>query len=409
VSIDSNTSTAADSTLLDELCAGLRMFVRAEVVPRHEKLPAAELHQYYDTAGRFHPEILRLFREVRMASAEAGFYTCLAPAEVGGGGLGYVALFRLWETLFETCGSKYWLGHQTLGHWSRALSHLHLRVDPGFRAEILPALADGSQTSCFAMSEPDAGSDIWRMGTTATRVDGGWVVNGTKQWVTNAPYAEWMTVFAVTDRAAFSAKRGGLTGFIVAADSPGLRVDSVLAMFGHSGGDEGIISFEDVFVPDRQVIGEPGEGLRYAMSGISMGRMYNSARAVGVGHWALQLAVEYAEQRVTFGKPLIENQAIAFPLAESAMELHASRLVGLDAATDLDAGIDARLKVSISKAYAVEAAIRAVDRSIQVHGAMGLTNEMHLTEAWQQMRRTNIADGSAEMMRIQIAKFLRSK
>jgi acyl-CoA dehydrogenase len=393
---------------LDDLCEGLRSFIHSEVEPRQQMIPA-EHHQFFGSDGRFHPEILRLWTEVRQASAAAGYYTALAPAAVGGGGLGFEALYRLWQTVFETCGAQWWLGHQAIGHWSRGPSHLYLEVASELREAVLPDLASGTKTTCFAMSEPDAGSDIWRTRTKATKVEGGWLINGVKQWVTNSPYADWILVFAVSDPVAFAARAGGMTGFLVPADAPGFRVDSVIALFGHSGGDEGILSFSDVFVPDVQVIGPPGEGLRLAMSGISMGRMYNSARAVGLARWALRKAIAYGEARDTFGKPIIENQAISFPLADAAMELHAARLMGLDAARALDRGENVRTRVSMCKAYSIEAAIRTIDHAMQVHGAMGFTNEIHLAEAWQQMRRTRVADGSAEMMRRAIVKDLRAR
>jgi acyl-CoA dehydrogenase len=393
---------------LDDLCDGLRSFLLAEAARRQQKIPS-EHHQVFGPDGRFHQWILDLWTEVREASAQAGYYTALAPAAVGGGGLGFEALYRMWETLFETCGAELWLGHQAIGHWSRGPSHLYLEVAPELRDAVLPELASGRKTTCFAMSEPDAGSDIWRTRTSAKRVDGGWVLNGTKQWVTNSPYADWILVFAVTDPERFATRKGGMTGFLVPADAPGFRVDSVIALFGHSGGDEGILSFDDVFVPDLNVIGEPGDGLRLAMSGISMGRMYNSARAVGLARWALAKALAYAEDRETFGKPIIENQAISFPLADAAMEIHAARLMGLDAARALDQGEEVRTRVSMCKAYSIEVAARAIDHAVQVHGAMGFTNEMHLSEAWQQMRRTRVADGSAEMMRRNIVKHLRMK
>jgi acyl-CoA dehydrogenase len=385
---------------------GLTAFLRAEVVPRQHALRDAGVAMY-DGGGRLSPEVLQAFAEVRRASASAGFYTMLLAEELGGGGLGFEALFRLWETLFDVCGAEYWLGHQAISHWSRGPSHLYQLMNSDFRDEVYPRLMNGELTTCFALSEPDAGSDIWRLRTVAERVDGGWLLNGTKQWSTNAPYADWCLAFVVTDRAAFSQHRGGVTGFIVNMHADGVLLESVIRMFGHAGGDEGIISFQDTFAPDRQVIGAPGEGLTYAMSGISTGRLYNSARATGLAKWAVSKALNYAEERTTFGEPLIENQAISFPLADAAMEIHAAHLMGLDTARALDEGRQARTEVSMMKTYSIEMAIRAIDHAIQVHGAMGLTNELHLTEAWQQLRRTRIADGSSEMMRIQIVKALR--
>jgi acyl-CoA dehydrogenase len=403
--VDSVTG-AVDGVDLDQLTEGLRDFIRAEVVPRQQAL-GPHLSEF-GADGRFRPEVLAAVSEVRQTSAAAGFYTMLAPAEVGGGGLGFEALYRSWATVFDTCGSEYWLGHQMISHWSRGPSHLLLQVDPAFRDEMLPDLAAGRKTSCFAMSEPDAGSDVWQMRTTAERGDGGWVLNGMKQWSTNSPYADWGVTFAVTDAEAFRRKGKGLTGFVIDMHAPGVRVESVIAMFGHAGGDEGIISYNDVFVPDRQVIGQPGDGLKHAMSGVSMGRVYNSGRAVGLAKWALSKALAYAEVRSTFGQPIIENQGISFPLATSAMELHAAYTMGIDTARRLDRGEQLRLEVSMMKAYSTEMAVRAIDHAVQVHGAMGFTNELHLSEAWQQMRRTCVADGSSEIMRTQIVKALRS-
>jgi acyl-CoA dehydrogenase len=257
----------------------------------------------------------------------------------------------------------------------------------------------GDTSLCFAMSEPDAGSDIWNMRTRAERATHGWVISGTKQWITNAPYADHALVFAVSDRADFAARAGGLTAFLVPTTAPGLRIDSVIKMFGHPGGDEGIVSLDEVEVADDQVVGEVGGGVALAMSGVSAGRVYNAARAVGLGRWALEKALSYASERETFGRPIIENQGVSFPLAEAAMALHAARLVGVDAARQRDAGQDARLSVSIAKALATETAVRVIDTAVQVHGAMGFTNELGLSEAWQQVRRICIADGSAEMMR----------
>ncbi len=385
---------------------GLTSFLQAEVFPRQDALRDEGIATY-DARGRLSPEVLAAFSQVRRASAAAGFYTMLLAEDLGGGGLGFEALFRLWETLFDVCGAEYWLGHQAISHWSRGPSHLYQLMDAGFRNEVYPGLLSGELTTCFALSEPDAGSDIWALRTTAERVDGGWLLNGTKQWSTNAPYADWCLVFVVSDREAFSQRRGGVTGFIVSMAADGVVLDSVIHMFGHAGGDEGIVSFQDAFVPDRQVIGEPGLGLTYAMSGISTGRIYNSARAIGLAKWAVTMALGYAVERTTFGAPLIENQAISFPLADAATEIHAAHLMGLDTARSLDEGRSVRAEVSMTKTYSIEMAIRAIDHAIQVHGAMGLTNDLHLTEAWQQMRRTRIADGSSEMMRLQIVKALR--
>ncbi|HVX20593.1 MAG TPA: acyl-CoA dehydrogenase family protein [Acidimicrobiales bacterium] len=395
---------------LDDVVDGLRAFLLTEVVPRHDRAGEGlrDPRSYYAPDGRYTPEVLGLMREVRQASARAGYYTMCVPVALGGAGLGFEALFRGWEAVFRTCGTDHWLGYQALAHWARGPGSLLAAMSPEVQEELAPGLMDGTLSMCFAMSEPDAGSDIWAMRTEAAPSGTDWVLNGTKQWITNSPYADHAVVFAVTDRAQLVARRGGITAFAVPTATPGFAVDSLIPMFGHSGADEGIVSLRDCTVPESRIVGHLHGGLRLAMAGVSEGRMYNSARAVGLARWALAKAADYAESRVTFGRPIIENQGVAFPLAESAMEVHAARLAGLDCARALDRGEADRVRVSMTKAFCTESAVRAIDRAVQVHGGMGFTNEMGLAEAWQQVRRICVADGSAEMMRRQIAKGLRS-
>lgn len=397
---------------LDDILDGLRGFLDAEVIPRHrqrndELLDRADL---YDAGGRYRPEVLDLIRAVREASARAGYYGMLVSEDGGDAapGMGFEALYRVWQAIFRHCGTEYWLGHHAVAHWARGPSHLLTHASPAVRERILPDLLSGQATTCFAMSEPDAGSDAWRMRTRATREPGGgWRINGTKQWITNAPYAQHAIVFAITDDEMAAARRGGVTAFLVPTDAAGFVIDRVIRFFGHSGGDEAIISFTDVRVPDDHVIGAPGEGFRLAMQGVSTGRIYNSARSVGLAEWALDRAATYASQRHTFGRPLIDNQGVAFPLADRVTEVHAAQLMGLNCARLLDGGAEARTEVAMTKVYSTEAAVRAIDTAMQVHGAMGFTNEVGLGEAWHQARRICVADGASEILRRQIARALR--
>lgn len=405
------TTATFTSTDLNEVIDGLLSFLRAEVVPRQHELEATYglVGIPYTDDGRFAPDVQSAAREIRMLAAAAGYYGMLAPEEIGGAGLGHEALFRIWETVYHFCGGRYWLGYNAVAHWSRGPSHLFLQVNEGLRADVLPSLIDGSSTMCFAMSEPDAGSDVWMMRTRAVQADGGWILSGTKQWITNAPYADYAFVFAVTDGDAVTSRTGGITAFLVPTATAGFRIDSTIRMFGHRGGDEAIVSLNDVFVPESAIVGEVGGGLRLALSGVSVGRLYNTARAVGLAQWALEQALVHAEERITFGKPIIENQAVSFPLANNAMEIHAARLMGIDCSRAHDQGRYVRKELCMAKAYATETAVRAIDHAMQVHGALGFTNELHLSEAWQQARRICVADGSAEIMRQQIVKHLRKE
>jgi alkylation response protein AidB-like acyl-CoA dehydrogenase len=177
-------------------------------------------------------------------------------------------------------------------------------------------------------------------------------------------------------------------------------------MFGSIGGDEAELRLEDISVQPWQLVGTLHQGFQTALHGVSIGRIYNAARAVGYGRWALEIALEHAKAREAFGKPIAEHQGVSFPLAESAMELHGAHLMGLNAARLLGQGGLAIKELSMVKAYLVEIGVRAVDRAMQVHGAMGFTNEMNLTEAWHALRAVNVADGTNEILRRTIAQRL---
>lgn len=393
---------------MDQVVDGLGRFLQAEVARRHEQHGdlLADPHAVHAPDGRLTPEVLGLMREVRNASSGAGYYTMLTPTELGGEGLGFEALFRSWETVFRLCGSRNWLGWHSLAHWTKGPNPLLANVEAAVRDRFLPGLLSGDTTMCFAMSEPDAGSDAWRMRTRAVRGDGGWIVNGEKQWISNAAHADLAIVFAVTDSGKAAAKSGGVTAFLVPTDATGFDVHSVIPLFGHSGSNEGIIQLVDLFVPDDHVVGEVDQGFALAMQGVSMGRVYNAAKGVGLARWALEMACDYMGERHAFGVPIVEHQGISFPIAESAMEVHAAHLLGLNTARLLDSGAPARKELAMAKAYSTEVAVRAVDRAMQVHGAMGFTNELGLAEAWQQLRQVLVADGSSEILRRQIIQRL---
>ena len=185
---------------------------------------------------------------------------------------------------------------------------------------------------------------------------------------------------------------------MVPTDAPGFTVESVVKLFGHAGGNEGALVLEDIEVEPWQLVGKLDEGFRIAVYGVSLGRIYNSARSVGLGRWALEQAIAYSQQREAFGKTIANYQAVSHPLADAATELHAAHLLGLNAATLLDRGERAIKELSMAKSYSVQAGFRAVDRAIQTFGGMGLTNEIGLTELWHTLRIINIADGTNEIL-----------
>jgi acyl-CoA dehydrogenase len=396
------------SSDIDTLLAGLRAFVDAEVVIREERAGTllSDPRRKYRPDGRLSDEVLELVREIRMASAAAGYYSMFVPASIGGGGLGSEALYRVWEDLYHHYGSHNWLMSWVVAHWARGPSHVLQHATPAVRERVLPDLLSGEASMCFGMSEPDAGSDARMMRTRAVADGGDWILSGSKIWITNGPYAEYAVIFARIDSASEDAHRGRISAFLVPTDSPGFSAEPTIRMFGEIGSDEAILHLDEVRVGPEMVLGQLGDGFSIAMSGVSAGRVYNSARAVGLARWAIETATGYVTRREAFGHPIAEHQGVAFPLAESAMEIHAAHLMGLNCALLLDQGRVATKELSMAKAFSTEAAVRAIDRVIQAHGAIGFTNELGLVEAFHSVRKACVADGTSEILRRTIARRL---
>jgi acyl-CoA dehydrogenase len=256
----------------------------------------------------------------------------------------------------------------------------------------------GETSMCFGLSEPGAGSDASMIRTRAERTERGWRISGRKLWTSNGPNADWCIVFAITDPERAARKKGGISGFMVPTDAPGFEVESVVKLYGAPGGHEGALLLDNIDVEPWQLVGTLHEGFKLALYGVSLGRVYNSARAVGQGRWALEKALDYAKQREAFGQSISNYQGVAFPLADCATELHAAHLLGLNAALLLDQGSPAIKELSMAKSYSVQVGLRAVDRAMQTHGGMGLTNEVGLVHAWHDLRTVNIADGTNEIL-----------
>jgi alkylation response protein AidB-like acyl-CoA dehydrogenase len=385
---------------IEAIRSGLRAFARAEILPRHEahRDLFEDGRRLYREDGRFSDELLALIGEVRRAAAKAGYFGMCVPEELGGGGLGHLAYYVGWEELFRLCGPNNWLMLYAISHWAFGPSRLLEKVTPRAREEILAPLMAGDKSMCFGLSEPGAGSDAAALATKATPDGEGWRISGRKIWTTNAPVADYCIVFAITDPEKAAARRGGISAFLVPTDSPGFQIQRVIKLFGHIGGDEAEVVLEDVAVEPWQLVGELHQGFRTAIYGVSLGRIYNAARAVGYGRWALEQAFDYAQTREAFGHPIADYQGVTFPLAESAMELHGAHLMGLNASALLDRGEEAIKELSMAKAYSVQVGYRAVDRAMQTHGAMGFTNEIGLYHAWHALRIVNVADGTNEIL-----------
>jgi len=393
------------------LIDSVHKFIEAEVAPIQAALGDRfwDERQHYTPSGKEAPEITAARRQVREASARAGFYTMFCPKDYGGAELGVRLWFLCWESLFHRYGppSKQ-LAFFVFSHFTSGPHEVWKYAKPELQAEVLPELTAGRLQGCFGMSEPDAGSDAWMMRTTAVRDGDDWVINGMKQWTSWSPTADFVMVYAITDKALFAARRGGISCFYVPTDTPGFKVESVIKIFGRLGGSEGILSFTDVRVPDKHMVGELNRGFDLAMLGVRHGRLANAGRTLGLGRWALEKTIDYAKVRKTFGSTLAEHQTIRNYIAEATAILYAGRAMALDCADKADQGRDVRTEVSILKYFTTENLFTVLDKCIQIHGGMGLVNETRLYDAWHQARMTRIVEGASEIQLRQIAQHVLS-
>jgi acyl-CoA dehydrogenase len=395
---------------VEQVVDGLIRFIDQEIVPietEHAQLLGSH-RRLTDERGRYVPEVVELRKRVRMLSADAGFYTIFGDEAYGGANLDAVYAFHVYEAISQRYGPRRPLIHQVVipSPFTNGLSPVLKFVNPDVLAPHLPGIASGEKSLCFGLSEPNAGSDVLGMRTRAVKDGSDWVINGSKQWITNSPYADYAMLFAITDPEKAAARQGGISGFFIPTDTPGFSVPGSIALMGTLGAELGIVSLEDVRVPQSHVIGELHNGLKVAMGGVNVGRVGLSASCVGTARWALEQATEYAKTRQTFGKPIGEHQMIQAHLAEAAMDIYAGRNLALNCAWRLTQGQPARKEISMTKAFCTEMQVRVVDKCMAVHGAMGLTNELRLEEAFRFARIACIPDGTPEIQRRTVAREL---
>lgn len=391
-------------------------FIDSEIVPleKENKKILEDESKIYDEKLYLRKEIIELRQYARKKSAEAGFYTMFVPKELGGAGLGPITSVFLNIALHAKYGpgrllitpGKGLLIVPLIAGFVDGPSSLLLGLRDELKKEVLPELLSGRKTQCFALSEPEAGSDIWSLKTRAEKRGKSWIINGTKQWITNGPYADYAIVFAVTDFELLKAKKGGITAFYVEKER-GWKVQSIIPYMGHMGSDTAILSFDNVEVPESNVIGEVNFGFLKAMEGIDIGRLVIGAICSGLSEWALNESIEYAKQRKAFGQSISEYQAIQFMLADSYIDTYTSQAICIHCGWLAQNFEKTPVKeISATKAYCVEACQRVFDRAIQIFGGMGLTNELRLQEGFRLARTYRIPDGTSEIQRRTIARRL---
>ena len=270
----------------------------------------------------------------------------------------------------------------------------------GQKQRYLPKMATGEWLGAFALTEPGAGSDATALQTRAERRGDSYILNGRKTFITNAPNAHQLFLFARMDKC--------ITAFIVDCDSPGLSIGAVFDTLGHQGAPISEVLLDDCSVPADALVGEEGRGFDYAKRTLAEGRTTLSARCVGAAQKALELALAYAEERHTFGKPLAEHQSIAFRLAQMSARVEAARLLVYRSAWLLDRGQAAARESSTAKLVAAENAWQVVDEALQIFGGNGYVRAEYMIERiWRDVRVARVYDGSSEVQQIVIAQRLR--
>ena len=329
-------------------------------------------------------------------SREMGLWGLDAPQDIGGSDLPAVAMVGVNEEMGRT------VTPYTLPPDSPNLRMLMATVSERQREAYLAPYVRGETVSAIAISEPGAGSDPSRMTTRAERDGEDWVVNGRKIWTTRAADADFTIVMAVTDRE--KGGRGGVSAFLVDKGTRGFNVLRRIPMVGGASTYE--VALEDCRVEGWKLLGAEGQGFAPMQLRLGTRRIEMAAWSIGMAQRALDMMCEYAPQRVTFGLPLSERQAIQFWVADAATRIHAARLMTYDCAWKLDQGRDARLEISMIKAYATEMAWEVVDHAMQAFGAMGVTRELPLHLMASKLRTMRIYDGPTEIHKWVVARNL---
>jgi alkylation response protein AidB-like acyl-CoA dehydrogenase len=345
---------------------------------------------------------LQLRDRVRRRSAELGFYAADFPEDLGGAGLPQLGMALLREAASRTgCRLAGFVTYGPEGPTGVLLSGTDEQ-----KKRFLAPLITAERSMCFALSEPEAGSDAQSIRTSAIRDGDDWVINGTKHFITNGGHADFALVFAVTD----SDKRasGGITAFLVEKGTEGFAVGR-----SQRGMVDGESQFELVFqncrVSGDQVLGGPGNvgmGFYAAMQFLAVGRLTIGAICNGIADYCLSLGIEHAGSRVQFGRPIGKNQYIQGHIVDSLVELKASKLMTYECATKYDEGDPVIQESSIVKLYASEMVNRVVDRMIQIHGGMGWMRGLPLERIYRFVRMFRLVEGTSEIQKYIIAKSL---
>ncbi len=330
--------------------------------------------------------------------AELGLMGIIFPEEYGGAGMGYVEYATIIEELGRVDGS---IGLSVAAHNSLCSNHIFMFGTEQQKQKYLIPLARGEHFGAWGLTEAQAGSDASGTKTTAVRSNGGWIVNGSKNFITHAISCHTLVAVAVTDR-----EKGnkGISAFIFDKTMKGFWAEKKENKLGMRASETASVVFQDCYVPEENLLGKEGEGFLQAMQILDGGRISIAALAVGIAQGAYEAALKYAKERMQFGKPIAEFQAIQFKLADMATQIEAARLLTLQAAAMKDAGKKVTKYSSMAKLFASEIAVKVAEEAIQIHGGYGYTKDYLVEKYWRDSKLCTIGEGTSEIQRLVIAK-----
>ncbi len=359
----------------------VREFAEKEVEPI-----ASEL----DEKGEFPTETLKKM-------AKLGLLGIIIPSEYGGAGLDTISYTIVVEEISKKCAST---GVITSVHNSLVSWPIMKYGTDSQKNKYLPILAKGEKIGAFAGTEPNAGSDLGAMQTTAVLKGDKYIINGDKTFITSGPEAGIIIVFAVTDKKAGSR---GISAFIVEKDFKGFKVGSIFEKLGINANLVSELIFEDLEVPKENLLGKEGEGFKIALSTLDGGRIGIAAQAVGIAQAALDESIEYAKQRQQFGRPISKFQGIQWMIADMATKIEASRFLVYNAAFTKDKGERFSYEAAMAKLFASETAVESAIKAVQIHGGYGYTKEYTVERLFRDSKITEIYEGTSEVQKMVIA------
>lgn len=365
-----------------------RDFVREELMP---------FEQEVEETGELRPDLLR---ELKRKAIEAGLYAANMPTEVGGVGLDTVS----WVLYEKELGRTSYILHY--GCVARP-SNILLACQGEQRERYLLPTVRGERTECLAMTEPDAGSDVRGMKATAVEKGGDFVINGTKHFISHVDHADFVILFAATgEESTPRGKRKLITSFLVDIGTPGFEVRPGYRNVSHRGYTNSILQFNDCRIPKSAVLGEVHQGFEVANTWLGSTRLQVAATCLGRAERALELAKQWAVDRVQFGQQIGKFQGVSFKLADMAVELRAAELLTLEAAWKVDQKTATDMDMAIAKLKATEMLAMVSDEALQIHGGMGLMSDLPLERIWRDARIERIWDGTSEVQRHIISRAL---